>query len=115
MTDIKQMNLGDNELSGALPPQWANMTKIIKMRLHKNTLTGLIPPAFPMPHDCQLQDKGGDNVFGCPLPAKAIARCGVSNIVLCAAAPFQQHIEDLSAAASGNSSAGSEGLLAMDA
>ena len=37
------MNLGDNSLSGAIPPELGNLTRLLTLRLYGNELSGAIP------------------------------------------------------------------------
>ena len=43
MTQITEMSLYSNQLSGPLPAEWSSMTQITLMRLQLNELSGSLP------------------------------------------------------------------------
>ena len=46
LTKLEELDLSDNELTGPVPPEWANLTNLTRLDLTGNFLTGCIGPEF---------------------------------------------------------------------
>ena len=73
--DTERLSLHQNRLTGPIPPEIGNLTKMIFLRLNNNQLTGEIPESI-----CDLNINWGDEFFN------------ISNNLLCP--PYPSCIED---------------------
>ncbi|XLT02846.1 hypothetical protein HN51_052197 [Arachis hypogaea] len=46
LKSLKVLDLGNNQLSGSIPPELGNLTELVNMNLQSNDLTGRLPPGL---------------------------------------------------------------------
>ena len=67
MTQIQGLSLQDNQISGPLPPQWSRMAKLEELHLDSNLLNGSLPPEWSNMTQLRLLHFPNNQLSG-PLP-----------------------------------------------
>ena len=61
---VKTLELGDNELTGVIPPELGQLSQLQWLSLYDNELTGVIPPELGQLSQLQWLDLGGNMLIG---------------------------------------------------
>ncbi len=64
---VKTLELGDNELTGVIPPELGQLSQLEWLSLYDNELTGVIPPELGQLSQLEWLDLGGNVLIG-PIP-----------------------------------------------
>ena len=65
LANLKWLTLSDNQLTGAIPPELGNLTNLRELYLYDNKLTGIIPPELGNLANLNVFDIRGNQFAGC--------------------------------------------------
>ena len=65
LTNLGILALGENELSGEIPPELGNLTSLVILELWENELTGEIPPELGSLTNLEHLSLSGNQLSGC--------------------------------------------------
>ena len=65
---VSRLSLGDNGLTGSIPPILGDLAHLVRLELWGNRLTGLIPPALRRLTELRHLNLGGNDLTAGPIP-----------------------------------------------
>jgi hypothetical protein len=92
MTALRELSLKQNQMSGALCPEWSRMSALQVLELDGNRLKGTLPPAWSALNDLQDLDIAFNRMSGMrdptyppPIPVcpVSVVPCLIEHVLCC--------------------------------